>query len=179
RRHGPGAAGLPGEDRLQIRTAPRRMIWSLWLKNKDGIAVIEPGHTWTVSEITAAAERLEVTGPVVPICEPNSAAWITQFLAAQRIGATVLPLDPLLPAAPRHLRRCTVIGGRRPAVLQALPAEDSQLLRRERNRRHLLRPHRQRHAHRSQRRQTVEGRARKNPTRRTHRRRPASARGFR
>ena len=77
------------------------MIWSLWLKNKDGIAVIEPGRTWTVSEITAAAERLKLTGPIVPIRAPNSAEWIIRFLAAQRIGATVLPLDPLLPTAPR------------------------------------------------------------------------------
>ena len=75
------------------------MIWSLWLKNKDGIAVIEPGHTWTVSEITAAAERLEVTGPVVPKLPLATVGpdWFTvsvNVTPAGMLAGAVLPLEP-------------------------------------------------------------------------------------
>jgi acyl-CoA synthetase (AMP-forming)/AMP-acid ligase II len=85
------------------------MIWSLWLKNKDGVAVIEPGRVWTITEITAAAEQLRPTSPIVPIREPNGAAWLIRFLAAQRIGATALPLDPSSPVMPRvSARGCCV-----------------------------------------------------------------------
>jgi acyl-CoA synthetase (AMP-forming)/AMP-acid ligase II len=95
-------------------------LWSLWLKNKDRPVVFEPGRTWTVGDLTAEAERiaavLEGHAPswpnprrsrrsatlqrIVPIREPNSAAWLIRFLAAQRIGATALPLDPAAPLIP-------------------------------------------------------------------------------
>jgi acyl-coenzyme A synthetase/AMP-(fatty) acid ligase len=73
------------------------MIWSLWLKLKTGVAVIESGKTWMRDEITEAAQRLRLTGRLIPIREPNSAAWLIRFLAAQRRGATALPAEHVPP----------------------------------------------------------------------------------
>jgi acyl-CoA synthetase (AMP-forming)/AMP-acid ligase II len=85
------------------------VLWSLWRANKNRPALIEPGRIWTVSEITAAARQLSVNSPVVPIREPNGAQWFIRFLAAQRVGATALPLDPSSPVVPRvSARGCCV-----------------------------------------------------------------------
>src|ERR1043166_7256568 len=73
------------------------MIWKLWNANPSGkLAVIDSERAWTFAEITAEAERLRLTGRVIPICEPNSARWLARFLAIQKLGATALPLDPSL-----------------------------------------------------------------------------------
>lgn len=80
-------------------------LWRLWLANKDKPVIFERDRTWTVNEITAAAERLSLTGRIIPIREPNGASWLIRFLAAQRLGAMVLPVDPSLPVIPRVAAR--------------------------------------------------------------------------
>src|SRR5256885_15140243 len=77
RRHRAGAACLLRENRVQIRTARRRMIWKLWNTNPAGkLAVVDAEGAWTFADITAETERLHLTGRVIPICEPNSARWL-------------------------------------------------------------------------------------------------------
>jgi acyl-CoA synthetase (AMP-forming)/AMP-acid ligase II len=71
----------------------------------------DTGRAWTCARLTVEAERLASTldDRIIPICQPNSAAWLASFLAIQNIGAVALPLDPLLPTEAQReiLRRVT------------------------------------------------------------------------
>jgi acyl-CoA synthetase (AMP-forming)/AMP-acid ligase II len=80
-------------------------LWALWqdtAARRAGKTVVidaDTGPAWTCAQLNAEAERLasSLTGRVVPISQPNSARWLAQFLAIQKIGSTALPLDPSLP----------------------------------------------------------------------------------
>jgi acyl-CoA synthetase (AMP-forming)/AMP-acid ligase II len=79
-------------------------LWKLWqttaARGANRIAVIDAGagREWSFGELTALAERIATTldGRIVPICQPNSAAWLAAFLGIQKIRGAVLPLDPAL-----------------------------------------------------------------------------------
>jgi len=85
-------------------------LWALWLAtvtHNTGKAVVIDADTcceWTPAQLTANAEDIASTlrGTVIPICQPNSALWIATFLAAQKVGAAALPLDPTLPPEARR-----------------------------------------------------------------------------
>jgi acyl-CoA synthetase (AMP-forming)/AMP-acid ligase II len=80
-------------------------LWASWQTTaarhagKTAAIDADTGRAWTCTQLTAEAERLAGTleGLIIPICQPNSAAWLATFLAIQKIGATALPLDPSLP----------------------------------------------------------------------------------
>jgi acyl-CoA synthetase (AMP-forming)/AMP-acid ligase II len=92
-------------------------LWKLWQTTADHCATktavidADTGREWTYRELTDLAERIAapLDGRVMPICQPNSAVWLAAFLAAQKIGAAALPLDPSLPteAQGRTVRRAT------------------------------------------------------------------------
>jgi len=80
-------------------------LWELWQvtaarhAKKTVVIDAETGRTWTCAELTEEASRLATSlrGPLVPISQANNPEWLAAFLAAQKIGATALPLDPSLP----------------------------------------------------------------------------------
>jgi acyl-CoA synthetase (AMP-forming)/AMP-acid ligase II len=88
-------------------------LWKLWLSTrkrcstKPVVVDAQSDCVWTGDELTSEAEKLagNLRGPVIPICEPNSAAWFAEFLAIQKRGLTALPLDSSLP---KEARRKTV-----------------------------------------------------------------------
>ncbi len=59
------------------------------------------GHTWTFGEVESAVatgvKELQASGieagEVLVLAEPNGLAWVSTFLAAQRLGVVVLPLE--------------------------------------------------------------------------------------
>jgi acyl-CoA synthetase (AMP-forming)/AMP-acid ligase II len=80
-------------------------LWKLWeatadrRANKTAVIDADTGREWTCRELTALAERIAapLDGRIVPIRQPNSAAWLATFLGVQKNGAAALPLDPSLP----------------------------------------------------------------------------------
>ena len=80
-------------------------LWTLWQAtaaryvDKPVVIDADTGRAWTAAQLTAEAEHLATMfrGPYVPICQPNSALWLATFLAIQKIGAAVVPLDVSLP----------------------------------------------------------------------------------
>jgi len=76
-------------------------LWKLWLtvaaSRADRIAVIDAdtGRTWNHRDLTSRAERIASTleARIIPICQPNNAAWLATFLAIQKSRAAALPLD--------------------------------------------------------------------------------------
>ena len=110
-------------------------LWSLWRANPDQPVVFETGRTWTTAELTAAAEKLRLRRGVVPIREPNSAGWLIRFLAAQRLGATALPLDPSSPVIPPVAARgcCVKLTSGSTGEFKPVYCSPAQLIRDGRN----------------------------------------------
>ncbi len=77
-------------------------LWKLWLRTAarrpDKPVVFEPGRAWTCRELTEAVNAAPAPARLVPIAEPNGAAWLVRWLAAQRGGAVAVPLDASLSA---------------------------------------------------------------------------------
>ena len=89
-------------------------LWRAWLDtaaaHPEAPAAVEAdtGETWTCSALSRHAEVLAAGAPdpfaagqTVAFCERNGANWLAMFLALQRLGAIVLPMDTALPPAGR------------------------------------------------------------------------------
>jgi long-chain acyl-CoA synthetase len=107
------------------------LLWKLWrrtaARHPDKPVVFDAGRAWTCRELIKAAKQITPallkshapswpirgrsrrTAPLqhlVPIAEPNGAAWLVRCFAAQSSGAVALPLDASLsPDAQRAIVR--------------------------------------------------------------------------
>lgn len=87
-------------------------LWQVWAQTAaevpDAPAVLDShgGKSLSRNDLHWRAEKLaDDFGPlerqVVALAEPNGPGWLAAFLAVQKLGGTVLPLDPGLPPAAR------------------------------------------------------------------------------
>ncbi len=84
------------------------LVWHYWQEtcrrfpHKPAVIEAASGQTWSFEEIHQAALQWKPKlrsaglspGRILTLARPNSAEWIAVFLAAQSIGALVLPLEP-------------------------------------------------------------------------------------
>ncbi len=87
-------------------------LWEAWaqtvVENPSLPALINSldGKCISRNELNILSEKLAsdfgpLQGPVVALAEPNGPGWFAAFLAVQKLGGTVLPLDPGLSPALR------------------------------------------------------------------------------
>ncbi|MEV6478765.1 benzoate-CoA ligase family protein [Streptomyces sp. NPDC051576] len=97
----PADAEAPGNLAAQLAGLAERRGWA-------GRAAFHQGHrTWTHGEVHALAARAATVlaghgvrpGDRVVLALPDGIAWVTAFLAAARLGAVAVLVNPELPAA--------------------------------------------------------------------------------